>query len=63
LWNWKDDYVQPMQKVRAAQDRMRSYLAVWNIANQNIVQLADPTMPGLAPSDNGTYALGTDDRA
>jgi hypothetical protein len=21
LWNWKDDYVQPMQKVRAAQDR------------------------------------------
>ena len=22
LWNWKDDYVQPMQKVRAAQERI-----------------------------------------
>ena len=37
---------------------MRSYLAVWNIANQKFVQLADPTMPGLAPSDNGIVGHG-----
>ncbi|MCU1233301.1 MAG: hypothetical protein JWP63_1268 [Candidatus Solibacter sp.] len=61
LWNWKDDYVQPMQKVRAAQDRTRSYLAVWDISNRRFLQLADPTMAGLVPSD-GRYALGTDDR-
>ena len=63
LWNWKDDFVQPMQKVRAAQDRMRSYLAVWNISSRKFVQLADPSMAGLAPSDNGSFALGADDRA
>jgi dipeptidyl aminopeptidase/acylaminoacyl peptidase len=62
LWNWKDDYVQPMQKVRAAQDRARSYLGVWDIAGRKFTQLADPTMAGVTPSD-GRYALGTDDRA
>ncbi|HEX6285064.1 MAG TPA: hypothetical protein VFZ71_09330 [Pyrinomonadaceae bacterium] len=28
LWHWKDDYVQPIQRVRAEQDRNRSYRAV-----------------------------------
>jgi len=63
LWNWKDDYVQPMQKVRSAQDRARTYLAVWNIKSKKFVQLADPTMQALVTSDEGTYAVGTDDRA
>ena len=62
LWNWKDDYVQPMQKVRSAQDRARTYLAVWNIKSKKFLQLADPTMQGLTTSDEGSYAIGTDDR-
>ena len=63
LWNWKDDYVQPMQKVRSAQDRARTYLAVWNIKSKKFVQLADPTMQAVTTSDDGRYAVGTDDRA
>jgi hypothetical protein len=31
LWHWKDDYIQPMQKVRAEQDRNRSYRAVFHL--------------------------------
>jgi hypothetical protein len=62
LWHYKDDYVQPMQKVRAQQERSRSYRAVYHIAEKKFVQLADPTMPGAKPSDDGKVALGTDDR-
>ncbi len=63
LWNWKDDYIQPQQKVRAIADRDRSYRAVWHIADQKFVQLADTTMENVTPSSNGLYALGTDDRS
>lgn len=62
LWHWKDDYVQPQQKVRMIADRDRSYRAVWHIADKKFVQLADPTMENVNPSSNGLYALGTDDR-
>ncbi|MBX7173477.1 MAG: prolyl oligopeptidase family serine peptidase [Pyrinomonadaceae bacterium] len=63
LWSWKDDYVQPIQKVRAIADRDRSYRAVWHIKEQKFVQLADKTMENVIPSSNGLYALGTDDRS
>ena len=62
LWHWKDDYIQPMQKVRAAQERIRTYRAVYHIAERKLVQLADPTLPVAQPSDNGKLAIGSDDR-
>lgn len=62
LWHWKDDYIQPQQKVRAIADRDRSYRAVWHITDKKFVQLADTTMENVIPSSNGLYALGTDDR-
>ncbi len=62
LWHWKDDYVQPMQRVRANADRDRSYRAVWHIKEQKFVQLADTTMENINPSSNGLYAIGFDDR-
>jgi dipeptidyl aminopeptidase/acylaminoacyl peptidase len=62
LWSWKDDYIQPMQKVRAAQERNRTYRAVLNIADKKFVQLADPAMITVTPSDNGRLAFGNDDR-
>ena len=63
LWSWKDDYIQPMQKVRAGQDRSRSYRAVYTLADKTFRQISDPTMAGFTPSDEGRYAIGTDDRA
>ncbi len=63
LWHWKDDYIQPMQKVRAAQELNRTYRAVYHVADKKFVQLADETMELVAPSRNGLLALGTDDRA
>jgi dipeptidyl aminopeptidase/acylaminoacyl peptidase len=63
LWSWKDDYIQPMQKVRAEVERSRSYRAVYDLADKRFLQLADPSMNEVIPSDDGVYAIGTDDRA
>jgi dipeptidyl aminopeptidase/acylaminoacyl peptidase len=62
LWHYKDDYVQPMQKVRSAQERSRSYRGVYNLATKTFLQISDPTMQNVTPSDDGRLALGTDDR-
>ncbi|MFY9571245.1 MAG: prolyl oligopeptidase family serine peptidase [Blastocatellia bacterium] len=63
LWHWKDDYIQPMQKVRAEQERNRSYRAVFHIADSKYVQLGDETLQNINPSADGRWALGADDRA
>lgn len=62
LWHWKDDYVQPIQKVRAEQDRNRSYRAVYDVQSKKFVQLADDTMENVSPSNDGRYAIGSDNR-
>ncbi|HKG80001.1 MAG TPA: prolyl oligopeptidase family serine peptidase, partial [Pyrinomonadaceae bacterium] len=62
LWHWKDDYVQPIQKVRAEQDRNRSYRAVYELQAKKFVQLADDTMENISPSNDGSYAIGSDNR-
>lgn len=63
LWRWNDDQVQPMQKVRANQERNRTYRGVYHIAEAKYVQLATPTMANVTMTDDGAAALGTDDRA
>ena len=63
LWHWRDPYIQPMQRVRAAADRARSYRAVYHLAAKKFLQLADESMPQLTPSDDGRWAVGADDRA
>ena len=62
LWSWKDDYVQPIQKVRAEQDRNRSYRAVYDLAAKKFVQLADESMENVIPSNDARYAIGSDNR-
>ena len=63
LWSWQDDYIQPMQKVRAGVERHRSYRAVYDVATNKFTQLADPSMYEVVPDDNGLYGIGSDDRA
>ncbi|MBX3279119.1 MAG: S9 family peptidase [Acidobacteria bacterium] len=62
LWHWQDDFIQPMQRVRANQTRNRSYRAVYHIREKKFVQLADETLEGLAPAGDGLRAIGSDDR-
>jgi hypothetical protein len=61
LWHWKDPLLQPMQRVRAQQERNRSYRAVVHLADKRFVQLATSDMPTVTPGDDAVRALGTDD--
>ncbi len=63
LWSWKDDYIQPMQKIRARTERFRAYRAVYDLSAKKFVQLATPEMEEVLPSEDGLYAMGEDDRA
>ena len=47
VWNWKDPLLQPMQKVRADEERTRSYRAVVNLADRRFTQLATADMPEI----------------
>jgi len=63
LWRTADDYVQPIQEVRAPQERNRTYRGVYDLATGAYTQLADETLPAVTLSDDGNRALGFDDRA
>ncbi len=63
LWHWRDGQVQPMQKARASQERNRSYRGRLDLASLTYTQLADPALATVTLSDDGTRALGQDDRA
>ena len=51
------------RKFARRRNASRSYRAVLNLADKKFVQLSDPTMAGLTPSDDGRVAIGMDDRA
>ncbi|MGH9203290.1 MAG: hypothetical protein ACRD2A_18840, partial [Vicinamibacterales bacterium] len=61
LWHWQDDVIQPMQRVRANQERGRTYRGVYHLASGKYVQLADPAMRTVTVNDEGSRALGMDD--
>jgi dipeptidyl aminopeptidase/acylaminoacyl peptidase len=63
LWHWKDDYIQPIQKVRAEQEKQRSYRAAYDVKGKKFVQLADEKLETLTPSADGRLAIGSDNRA
>ena len=62
LWHWKDDYIQPIQKVRAEQERNKSFRAVYHLREKKFVQLADDSMDNVSVSTDGRFAIGTDNR-
>ena len=45
IWHWKDPELQPMQKVRAEEEKKRNYMAVMHLKEKKLVPLASPDMP------------------
>ena len=62
LWSYKDDYIQPIQKVRAERDRNRTFTAVYLIPERKMVQLADAAVETVTPSESAQWVMGSDDR-
>jgi dipeptidyl aminopeptidase/acylaminoacyl peptidase len=61
LWHWQDDLIQPMQRIRANQERTRTYRGVVHLADGRYTQLADPSLRTVTLSDDGARAIGLDD--
>jgi dipeptidyl aminopeptidase/acylaminoacyl peptidase len=59
IWSWKDAELQTMQKVRADNEKKRSYLAVIHLKEKKFVQLAAPDLPDIRLSDDARLALGS----
>jgi dipeptidyl aminopeptidase/acylaminoacyl peptidase len=64
IWNYKDDYLQPMQLKNADKELKRSYAAVYYPAARRIVQLGDKDLETVitAAEGNSTNALGYTDK-
>jgi dipeptidyl aminopeptidase/acylaminoacyl peptidase len=62
LWSYKDDYIQPIQKVRAERDRNRTYTAAYVIPQKKVIHLGDSALESVTPSDSPDWVLGSDDR-
>jgi dipeptidyl aminopeptidase/acylaminoacyl peptidase len=62
LWHWKDEAIQPMQKIRSAQDRQKSYRAIYFLDTKQFKQVGtddtDVTLPAY-----GDWAVATSDKA
>ncbi len=67
IWHWKDLELQPMQKVRAEEEKKRSFRAVFHLRaaakkpGPKFVQLATADLPEITLSDEGKIALGSSD--
>jgi len=60
IWSFTDPELQPMQKVRAEQEKKRNYLAVSHLQTKGrpILILGSPDLPEIRLSEDGRKALG-----
>ncbi len=65
IWNWKDPFLQPMQKSQAEQDRNRTLMCVMHLGpkEKRFVQLATEDVPDITLSVDAKVALGSSDLA
>ena len=62
LWHWKDERLQPAQKLTATADQSKNYSAVVLLDSKQFRQLSDETMTVSQPPSQSDWALGSDDR-
>lgn len=62
IWHWKDPWLQPMQLLRANQEKNRTFTCLYDIAKRRSVQLETPTVPDVAVGNgDGVWAIGSSD--
>ena len=63
IWNWKDPYLQPMQKAQADDDKKRTLMCVMHLGpkEKKFVPLATADVPDITLSEDAKVALGTSD--
>jgi dipeptidyl aminopeptidase/acylaminoacyl peptidase len=61
LWSWNDNLLQSQQKHDAAQERKRTYLAVYDVASGRFAQLGTPQHRTVDWNQNPRVALAEND--
>jgi dienelactone hydrolase len=61
IWHYQDPLLQPMQRVRALQERNRTYRALVHLADKRFVQLGSPDLPSIAAETDPERVVGTSD--
>lgn len=61
IWSWHDPQLQPQQKINLNREKRATYQAVYHIADNKMIQLADKDMPSLRllMKRDGDLAIGT----
>ncbi len=61
IWSWTDPELQPMQKVRAEEEKKKNYLAVCHLSTKyrKVIRLASEDLPEIRLSEDGLKALGS----
>ena len=61
LWSYKDSQIQPMQQVRATQEKNRTYRAIVHLNDKRFLQLATADLPNVNPGFDPNRAIGTNE--
>ncbi|MGD8537684.1 MAG: prolyl oligopeptidase family serine peptidase [Candidatus Aminicenantes bacterium] len=59
VWHWNDPLIVTNQKIMWPRVKDRTYLAIYHLDSDQVVQLADRKMPLVQRSANPDFALGT----
>jgi dipeptidyl aminopeptidase/acylaminoacyl peptidase len=57
IWHWKDTEIQPRQKLTFTQDKEANFLSVWNLDNNQFIQIAKDPTPDALLTGNQKYAV------
>lgn len=62
IWNWRDEKLQPQQKVEAENEKKRTFLGVYHVDLNRYIQLADIKIKEISTiqKGNGNVGLGAD---
>ena len=65
IWNWKDPFLQPMQKAQADEDKKRTLMCVMHLGpkEKKFVSLATADVPDITLAEDARVALGSSDLA
>lgn len=62
IWHWKDDPVQPNQKVTYETDKNYTYMFAWTPDQNKAVRITDEDMREGRPNGDGHYVLASNDK-
>lgn len=62
IWHWKDEEIQPRQKLTYMQDKEATFFSVYNLDQNTFFQLADSVAPIASMNGNQKFMIIRDER-